>query len=59
MQENRTVKLLAITIYNELKPEELLEKDRSFTIHHYNIKMLCNELYKVYQNLAQAIFSDS
>ena len=36
----------------ELTFEELLEKDGSFTIHHYNIQMLCSELYKVYYNLS-------
>ena len=35
----------------ELTFEELLEKDGSFTIHHYNIQALCIELYKVYHNL--------
>ena len=30
--------------------EELLEKDKSFTVHHYNLQRLCRELYKVYIN---------
>ena len=34
-----------------------LEKDGSFTVHHYNIQTLCIELYKVYHNIAQTIFS--
>ena len=38
--------------------DELLEKDGSFTIHHYNIQMLCIELYKVYRHLSQTIFSE-
>ena len=42
----------------ELSFERLLEKDGSFTVHHYNIQTLCIELYKVYQNIAQTIFSD-
>ena len=35
-------------IYNgyKLTLEELLEKDRSFTIHHYNIQTLCTELHE-------------
>ena len=28
--------------------EELLEKDNSFTLHHYNIQTLCIELCKVF-----------
>ena len=28
--------------------EELLEKDKSLTLLHYNIQTLCKELYKVY-----------
>ena len=42
----------------ELTFEELLQKDGSFTIYHYNIQTLCTELYKVYHNLSQTIFSD-
>ena len=42
----------------ELTFEELLGKDGSFTIHHYNIQTLCIELYTVYYNLSQIIFSD-
>ena len=38
--------------------DELLEKDGSFTIHHYNIQTLCIELYKVYRHLSQTIFSE-
>ena len=38
--------------------EELLEKDNSFTIHHYNIQTLCIELYKVFSGQSQTIFSD-
>ena len=38
--------------------DELLEKDNSFTVHHYNIQTLCTKLYKVYNNLSQTIFSE-
>ena len=38
--------------------EELLEKDNSFSVHHYNIQTLCVELYKVYSNISQTVFSD-
>ena len=37
--------------------EELLEKDSSFTVHHYNIQILCIELYKVFSGQSQTIFS--
>ena len=42
----------------ELTFEKRLEKDGLFTVHHYNIQALCIELYKVYHNIAQIIFSD-
>ena len=38
--------------------EELLEKDNSFPIHHYNIQTLCIELYQVFSGQSQTIFSD-
>ena len=38
--------------------EELLEKDNSFTIHHYSIQILCIELYKAFSGQSQTIFSD-
>ena len=38
--------------------EELLEKDKSFTVHHCNIQKPFLELYKVHNNLSQIIFSD-
>ena len=41
----------------ELTFQELLQKDGSFTFYHYNIQTLCTELYKVYHNLSQTIFS--
>ena len=43
----------------ELTFDELLEKDGSFPIHHYNVKTLCTELYNVYHNLSQTIFSET
>ena len=33
--------------------EKLLEKDNSFTVHHYNIQTLCIELYKVFSGQSQ------
>ena len=38
--------------------EKLLEKDNSFNVHHCNIQTLCVELYKVYNNISQTVFSD-
>ena len=38
--------------------DELLEKDNSLTLHHYNIQTLCIELCKVFSGQSQTIFSD-
>ena len=38
--------------------DELVKKSNSFAVHHYNIQTLCIELYKVYNNLSQTIFSE-
>ena len=38
--------------------QELLEKDNSFTVHHYNIQTLCIELYEVFTGQSQTIFSN-
>ena len=38
--------------------EELLEKGKSFTVHHHNIRTLSIELYKIHNNLSQTIFSN-
>ena len=38
--------------------DELMEKDNSLTLHHYNIKTLCIELCKVFSGQSQTIFSD-
>ena len=37
---------------------QLLEKDNSFTVHHYNIQTLCIELNKVFSGQSQTIFSE-
>ena len=38
--------------------DELLEKDNSLTLHHYNIQTLCIELCKVFSGQSQTISSD-
>ena len=38
--------------------DELLVLDNAFTVHQYNIQTLCIELYKVYNNLSQTVFSE-
>ena len=38
--------------------EDLLKKDGSFTVHHYNIQILAVELYKVYNNISQTIWGN-
>ena len=38
--------------------EELLEKDNSFTVNHYNRQTLCIELHKAFTGQSQTIFSD-
>ena len=38
--------------------EDLLTKDGSFTVHHYNIQTLATELCKVYNNISQTIFGE-
>ena len=38
--------------------DELLEKDHSLSLHHYNIQTLCIELCKVFSGQSQTIFSD-
>ena len=36
----------------------LLKQDKSFTIHHYKIQILCIELYKICNNLSQTVFTE-
>jgi len=38
--------------------EELLVKDHSFTVYHYNIQTLCIEMYKVFSGQSETIFSE-
>ena len=38
--------------------EELLDKDNSFTVHHFNIQSLANEIFKVINNIAATIIDD-
>ena len=42
----------------ELNFDELLQKDGSFIIHHYNIQTLCITSCKWYHNLSKTIFSE-
>ena len=47
-------------VYNDFESvfEDLLTKDGSFTVHHYNIQTFAVELYKVYTNISQTIFGE-
>ena len=38
--------------------QELLGKDNSFTVHHFNIKSLANEIFKVINNIAATIIDN-
>ena len=38
--------------------EDLLTKNESFTVHHYNIQTFAIELYKVRNNISQIIFGE-
>ena len=47
-------------IYNDQMPsfQELLDKDNSFTIHHFNIQSLAIEMFKVINNIAVTIIEN-
>ena len=38
--------------------EELLEQDKSVSIHTRNLQMLATEMFKVYQSMSPPIFSE-
>ena len=38
--------------------QELLGKDNSFTVHHFNIQSLAIEMFKVVNNIAATIIGD-
>ena len=38
--------------------QELLDKDHSLTVHHFNIQSLANEMFKVINNIAATIIDD-
>ena len=49
-----------LLVYNDRQStfEELLDKGKSFSIHHRNFPVLATEMYKVYSNVAPAIMND-
>ena len=57
---NKSHEIALRLVYDDYEStfEELLEKDNSFTVRHYNIHTLCIELYKVFSGQSQTIFSD-
>ena len=48
-------------VYNDRQSafEELLDKDKSFGIHHQNLQVLPTEMYKVYSNVVPDIVNDT
>ena len=38
--------------------QELLDKDNSFTVHHFNIQSLTIEMFKVINNIAATIIDN-
>ena len=48
-------------IYNDKKPsfKDLLEKDRSVSIHHRNLRTLAAELFNVFKGLSPVIFAEA
>ena len=47
-------------VYNDrqLTIEELLDKDKSLSIHHRNFQVLATEMFKLYSNVAQDIMNN-
>ena len=47
-------------VYNDFSSSfsELLEKDKSVTIHHGNVQTLADEIFKVKQNVAPEILTE-
>ena len=47
-------------VYNDrqLTIEELLDKDKSLSIHHRNLQVLATEMFKLYSNVAPDIMNN-
>ena len=39
--------------------KDLLEKDRSVSVHHRNLRILARELFKVFKDLSPVIFAET
>ena len=54
----RCFKAEKVTIRLIYYMKELLDKDNSFTVHHFNIQSLATEMFKVINNIAAIIIDD-